>query len=156
MTLLTPGTVTGFLSGSLLHGSAWLGIGPLHDQMFLADCSAPRAAGLSPSYWQSSTSQDHGPVEGREVFQNITRRFPAQTVSGGVPWQRVCAVPLEHPAPWTEFLMPLTQVLKPHCFCLMFILCTCSDREVRIKQFQHRAPDLTFREMSGESKQRKN
>lgn len=50
MTLVIPGTVTGFLSGSLLHGSAWLGVWPLHDQMFLADCSAPRAAGLSPRY----------------------------------------------------------------------------------------------------------
>lgn len=51
-------------------------------------------------------------------------------------------------------LMPLTQALKPRCFCLMLILCTYSEREVKIKQFQHRTQDLTFRKMSHKNKQR--
>lgn len=48
--LVTPVTVTGFLSGSLPHGSAWLAVEPLHNQVSLADFSAPRVAGLSLRY----------------------------------------------------------------------------------------------------------
>lgn len=88
------------------------------------------------------------------MSENITRQFPAQTISGGaaVSHCRVRAAPLEQPAPWTG----VPNAPDPSAETTLVLLDV--DPTVRGKsksKFQHRTQDLTFRETSGKNKQRK-
>lgn len=110
--------------------------------------SVVRAEGSSQqSQWFCQADEAaHSPAQGLLPQSTARQCQPGQAQC---PWHwPLQAVPLEQPHP----VLPVPRALKPRWLCLIPILCIHSDREIKIKQFQHGTQHLTFRKMSGKSK----